>query len=192
MVKIDQIISMISDTKLREATLMAFNQYRDIFMVDLASVNENQSYSGGLLDHTLLVTLISISIIQRMVEPLMILYNSDHIIIASIFHDFEKLKRFTFKKPIFQTCRDVIEFLEENNIDEPEIINGIMYLHNGNSYDKDYEICGGIISISESIATNRIKKLNETRRMIEEIYKHIFKSSDFPPDTPLQNTRMRF
>jgi 3'-5' exoribonuclease len=89
-----EFVKDINDKKVSKAILSYLDKYFHAFVASPGSINHHHNYTGGLVEHTLEVILLSLHIAE-MRE--LIDLNRDKLIISSVIHDIGKIKQYTME-----------------------------------------------------------------------------------------------
>lgn len=171
MMTIPDIINTIRDKNIRENCLRAFMKYEKLFSESSGSrSHKHHDYIGGLYDHTLLVSLIVITTIKNAPFEIRSLYNYDDVIIACIFHDFDKLNDKDTGDRVFAGFHEVIEFLDSHDLSTPRTRDGILRSHGGFSgFTDEYGSTSILLHYADMLATHVFKFADETVSMISRL-----------------------
>lgn len=161
------VISLISDAKKRENTgRLIVNT--PLFFTSWGSRKTHHVYTGGLVDHALLVALLSILHYNTAPVFLQFITSKDDVIISALFHDFSKVGYGIASFSQFVPSIDVINTLIDNDLYNQNIRDGILHSHGGWSGYKDepYGLTSIIVHASDMIATHVIRGESETKTSI--------------------------
>lgn len=126
-------------------------------------------YPGGLLDHTMLTTILAVIDVKRCVTELRTLCNLDDVIIACIFHDFDKIV--SCGQHVYRTKLEVVGMLENEGILNVGIRDGILHSRGGWSAYQEQEsgMAGITVHRNCMIASAIFKDKDVTERLIDDL-----------------------
>jgi 23S rRNA maturation-related 3'-5' exoribonuclease YhaM len=157
-----------------------FEVNKAYFFKEPASKVKHQNYTGGLADHTALVTLVAFDVAETH-EYMKV--KTDDAMIAALFHDWEKIGMYDRTNPkLVKNDDEIVNFLRKKRIitsDNPSVVNGIIYAHGGwTTRPGNHLPIAIIVHFADMAASQNIKKKPETRNQIEIIKESISKFSN--------------
>lgn len=164
-----RVLSLVSDIKKREKTIEIFVKYYGQFCTGKGSGHRHHPYDGGLADHTMLVALLAWDFARKLPDFLYFTCNTDDIVMAAIFHDFDKMGKYQEpeERP-FSSPLDVYSMLVDNGLSSKGLRDGIIHAHGGWSDYKDEPF--GMVSIlvhaADMVASHIIENRDDTRKAI--------------------------
>jgi len=166
MVTFTDLVMIIDDVVKRKHALKLLNEYETYMWCTPASAGSHHYYDGGLADHVMLTTILAVLDIKSSVSEIAVLYDLDDVIIASLFHELDKIPTSGVK-----TKFEIVEIIEKHGILNENVRDGILHSYGGYSpyQEKECGMSGIIVHKCCMIASRVFKSRDLTRKLIEDL-----------------------
>jgi len=171
-----RVAMLVTDTRKRQKTIDILLFHEEKLSTGKGSDDAHHAYAGGLFDHVVLATILAYRMATRLPDFLLFTCKLDDVVIASLFHDFDKISKYDDpNNREFFTPLDIYAMLVDHGLSSNGIRDGILHSHGGFGGYKDepYGMTAIMLHAADMIASHVIVNEKETRKAIDALFQEI-------------------